>query len=153
MKKRACNWNMLFDASNLLNCEKVTPKWCQEVTQESSKTIQNRCWAIQGPCWVHPYTQWSPKWRQSGASRSQTASKKMPQINKNLEFWMQICLKPDLNSLDLWMQICLNTCLILQNLEWIKSCGSFKSCRSIQISNCKSAGWQRGRRQGRSLKI
>ena len=34
-----------------------------------------------------------------------------------------------------------------------KSCRSFKSCKSIQIANYKSAGYQRGRRQGWSLKI
>ena len=153
MKKRACNCSMIFDASNQLNWEKVNPKWCQKVTQESSKIVENRCWDLQGPYWVHPCTQGSPKWRQSGASRSQIASKMMPRINKNLEFWMNICLKPDLNSLDLWMQICLNPCSILQNIERFESCKSFKSCRPIQISNYKSAGWQRGRRQGRSLQI
>ena len=41
-----------------------------------------------------------------------------PRSIKNLEFWMQICLKPDLNSLDLWMQICLTAYLILQK-SWM----------------------------------
>ena len=84
-KNRACNPNMLFDVSNHLNCEKVTPKWRQEVTQESSKIVENRSWAIQEPYWVHPCTQWSPKWRHSGALRSQIASKMKRQINKKLE--------------------------------------------------------------------
>ena len=34
-----------------------------------------------------------------------------------------------------------------------KSCRPLKCCKSIQIANYKSAGYQRGRRQGRSLRI
>ena len=152
-KNRACNPNMLFDASNHINNEKVTPKWSQQVTQKSSKIDENQCWDIQERSWVHPYTHWSPKWCQSGTPRPQNASKTVSKTNKNQQVWMQVCLKPIFNSFDLRMQVCLNKCLILQILQWFQFCRSFKSCKSIQIANYKSAGCQRGRRQGRSLKI
>ena len=54
MKNRACNPEMPGDASNHEDYEKVAPKWCQE--------DKNRSGLIQGPCWVHPCAQSSPKW-------------------------------------------------------------------------------------------
>ena len=82
IKNRACNPNMLFDASNHINYGKVTPKWSQQVTQKSSKIDENQCWDIQGPSWVHPCTQWSPKWCQSGDPRPKNASKIASEANK-----------------------------------------------------------------------
>ena len=85
IENRACNPSMLFDALNHINYGKVTPKWPQQVSQKSSKIDENRCWDIQGPSWVHPCTQRSPEWCQSGASRPQNASKmvsKNDKINK-----------------------------------------------------------------------
>ena len=97
MKNRACNPNMLFDASNQSNCEKVTPKWRQWDTPKSLKINKNQGWDIQGPYWEHPCTQWSPKWCQTVASRSQNAPKWCPRSIKINKFeckpaWNQISI-------------------------------------------------------------
>ena len=93
MKNRACNPTMLFDASNHKNYEKVTPKWFQQVTKKTQKIRKNRCWDIPGPYWVHPCTQWSPKWCQTGAPRHQNASKWHPRSRNINNFECQSASK------------------------------------------------------------
>ena len=129
IKIRACNQNMFFEASNHINYGKVTPKWLQQVSQKSAKIDINQCWDIQGPSWVHPCTQQSPEWCQSGASRPQNASKMVSKSNKINNFeW-----RPTWNQ----FSICLK-----QINSWSHSDCNFQACW------CKG-----GRRQGRSLKI
>ena len=82
IKNHACNPNMFFDASNHINYEKVIPKCSQQVTQKSSKITKNQCWDIRGSYWVHPCSQWSPKWCQSRVPRPRNASKMASPTNK-----------------------------------------------------------------------
>ena len=47
----------------------------------------------------------------------------------------------------------IQSCKSFESCKSSQSCKSFKSCKSLQLANYQSAGCQRGRRQGRSLKI
>ena len=123
-KNRACDPNIVFDASNHTHYEKVIPKGCQQATRNPSKIERDQHWDTQGNSWLHPCTQWSLKWCQSGAQRPQNASKMASKTTKYQWLWMQVILKSILNYSDLWIQIYLKNSVlqILQILEVLSDC-------------------------------
>ena len=83
IQNRACNPNMLFDASGHTKYEKVTPEWPPKAIQNSWKIDINPAWDIQEPSWMNPGTKWSPNWCQSdlpGPQNGQKWSHKTPKI-------------------------------------------------------------------------
>ena len=142
IKNHACSPNLFFDASNDRKYQKVIKLASKWGTQNPWKIIKNPPWDLPGSLCVHLW----PTWLQNGAKM----------VPKDLQMdpkWSSADPKSSKKTIKSNNQLYNKQFFFFMFIHWFNPGNQFfYSCQSFQSANQQSTGYQRGRRQGRSLK-
>ena len=133
---------MFFDASNHRKYQKVNQTGVQRGTQNPSKILENPLWDLPGSLCVHRWPIWL-----------QNCAKMVPKDLQMDPKWSPGDPKRNYKSTHSSNQVDSKQIYTLRFYPLISIVEISNSCQSLHSANQQATGCQRGRRQGRSLKI